>query len=98
MERGKQCLRTAIVITAMILDVLDGHVDAFDESVHSARPHPGQIKVAAALRALCHSKKYPSEIYDKCEKHDVQDPYTIRCTPQVKYGLMRSIKIHNDII
>jgi len=83
LERGKQCLRTSIVITAMILDVLDGHIDAFDEGVHNARPHPGQIKVAATLRALCHSKKYPSEIYDKCEKHDVQDPYTIRCTPQV---------------
>ena len=81
-HRAKQCVSTSVVITAIVLDILAGHVEAFDERVHEIRAHCGQGRVAAALRALCHSHKYTSEIYEQ-EKHDVQDPYTIRCVPQV---------------
>ena len=82
MQRAKHCLRTTIIINAIVLDILEGHTNAFDERVHAIRPHTGQQRVAATLRALCHSTKYPSEIYD-LDKHDVQDPYTVRCVPQV---------------
>ncbi|XP_063694089.1 probable histidine ammonia-lyase isoform X2 [Bolinopsis microptera] len=82
LQRAKQCLRTTIVINAIVLDILEGHTSAYDERVHAIRPHAGQQRVAAALRALCNNTKYPSEIYQQ-EKHDVQDPYTIRCVPQV---------------
>ena len=82
LHRAKHCLRTSIIINAMVLDILEGHTNAYDERVHAIRPHNGQQRVAATLRALCNSSKYPSEIYEQ-EKHDVQDPYTIRCLPQV---------------
>jgi len=82
LHRAKNCVRATVVIAAIVLDILEGHTNAFDERVHAIRPHMGQQRVAAALKALCNSTKYPSEIYEQ-EKHDVQDPYTIRCVPQV---------------
>ena len=81
--RAKHCARTAVVIAALALDVLEGHVDAMDARVHAIRPHSGQGRIAATFRALSHSAQYPSEVY-LMEKHDVQDPYTIRCSPQVR--------------
>ena len=82
LHRAKNCVRTTVIITAMVFDILEGHTNAFDDRVHAIRPHTGQRRIAAALKALCNSPKYPSEIYE-LEKHDVQDPYTIRCVPQV---------------
>ena len=93
LQRAKNCIKTAVVTIALVLDVLEGHVEAFDRKAHAVRPHPGQGKIAAALRAICHSKKYPSEMYEKIEKHDVQDPYTLRCVPQVI--LMIYIRCHS---
>src|SRR5580765_99589 len=76
---------TADVLGAMSLDALHGTDVAFDERIHAARPHPGQIKVAANLRRLIAG----SEIRDShkdCGR--VQDAYSLRCIPQV-HGAVR---------
>jgi histidine ammonia-lyase len=73
--------RTAHGAAAMSLEALRGTPDPFDERIHRARPHPGQLASAALLRELLAD----SEIRES-HRHDdprVQDAYSLRCTPQV---------------
>ncbi|HTA65119.1 MAG TPA: aromatic amino acid lyase [Xanthomonadaceae bacterium] len=51
-DRLERLLDTADLATAMTIDAFAGRVHAFDEAVHALRPHPGQVQVAAHLRAL----------------------------------------------
>ncbi|MCU1310377.1 MAG: histidine ammonia-lyase [Candidatus Angelobacter sp.] len=76
---------TADVLGAMSLDALKGTDAAFDERLHTARPHPGQIKVAANLRKMLEGSAL-RESHRDCGK--VQDAYSLRCIPQV-HGAVR---------
>lgn len=71
----------AIAAAAMSIDACRG-TDAFlDARIHDARNQPGQKAVAARLRELLAG----SEIIPSHAENDprVQDPYSLRCTPQV---------------
>ncbi|HSM86090.1 MAG TPA: histidine ammonia-lyase [Candidatus Limnocylindrales bacterium] len=76
---------TADVLGAMTLDALRGTDVAFDERIHSARPHAGQMKVAANLRRLLSGSQIRASHKD-CNR--VQDAYSLRCIPQV-HGAVR---------
>jgi histidine ammonia-lyase len=76
---------TADVLGAMTLDALHGTDVAFDERIHAARPHPGQMKVAAHLRGLLAGSQI-RESHKDCAR--VQDAYSMRCIPQV-HGAVR---------
>ncbi|MBZ5531163.1 MAG: histidine ammonia-lyase [Acidobacteriia bacterium] len=76
---------TADVLGAMTLDALHGTDVAFDERIHAARPHAGQMKVAANLRRLIAGSQIRDSHKD-CGR--VQDAYTLRCIPQV-HGAVR---------
>lgn len=70
----------ALVAGALSLEAMRGSAKPFDARIHAARGQPGQIAVAAALRALLEgSAIVPS--HAQCAR--VQDPYSIRCMPQV---------------
>ncbi|HUH03274.1 MAG TPA: histidine ammonia-lyase, partial [Kofleriaceae bacterium] len=72
--------RIADVAGAMSLEALQGTVRAFDERVLEARPQPGQVLVGAFLRSLLRESSI-AESHKDCGK--VQDPYSLRCMPQV---------------
>lgn len=63
---------------ATSIDAFDGRIEPFDALVHQVRPHEGQIKTAEAIRAHLSD----SEIIKRKKAH-VQDPYCLRCSPQV---------------
>jgi len=80
LERSVALCKAADLIAAMSLEALQGSATPFDERIHLARPHHGQIQVAENIRRLLKA----SEILDShrdCGK--VQDPYSLRCVPQV---------------
>ncbi len=79
--------RIADVAGAMSLEALKGTARAFDPRVVEARPHPGQIAVAAVLRELLADSPI-AESHRDCGK--VQDPYSLRCMPQV-HGATRDV-------
>jgi histidine ammonia-lyase len=79
--------RIADLAGAMSLEALKGTVRAFDPRVVAARPHPGQIAVATFLRALLAGSEI-AESHKDCGK--VQDPYSLRCMPQV-HGASRDM-------
>jgi len=76
---------TADVLGAMSLDALHGTDVAFDERIHLARPHAGQLLVAANLRRLLSGSQI-RESHKDCDR--VQDAYSLRCIPQV-HGAVR---------
>jgi histidine ammonia-lyase len=79
--------RVADIAGALSLEALKGTVRAFDERVIAARPHPGQIAVATFLRELLVGSAI-AESHKDCGK--VQDPYSLRCMPQV-HGATRDM-------
>jgi len=94
--RAERVVRLADVAGAMALEALRGTPVAFDERIHTARPHAGQIEVAAHLRELLRD----SQIRDSHLENDprVQDAYSLRCMPQV-HGAVRAALGHaRDIV
>jgi histidine ammonia-lyase len=69
----------ADVAGAMTWEGLAGLANAFDERVHEVRPHPGQIRCARNLRRLTEG----STVREHAARAKVQDPYSLRCMPQV---------------
>ena len=84
---AEETARVADIAGALSLDALKGTVRAFDERVIAARPHPGQIAVATLLRELLAGSEI-AESHKDCGK--VQDPYSLRCIPQV-HGATRDM-------
>jgi histidine ammonia-lyase len=78
-----RCLRlvtAADILGAMSLEALQGSARPFDARVHELRPHPGQKAAAANVRRLLEHSEI-LESHRGCGK--VQDPYSLRCIPQV---------------
>ena len=72
---------TASVVAAMSVEALLGTDVAFAAAYHGARPHAGQQRVAAELRHLLRDSQLQRSHHG--QPHKVQDPYSIRCVPQV---------------
>jgi histidine ammonia-lyase len=91
LERARRLVRLADVAGAMSLEALRGTPAAFDERIHKARPHAGQMAAAEHLIALLEG----SEIRESHREHDtrVQDAYCLRCMPQV-HGAVRDVLDH----
>jgi histidine ammonia-lyase len=70
----------AMVSGSMSLDALQGSDVPFDPRIHSLRGHPGQVQVAQVYRELLAGSEI-RESHRTCER--VQDPYSLRCQPQV---------------
>jgi histidine ammonia-lyase len=83
--------RTASVAAAMSVEALLGTDVAFSAAYQLARPHPGQIAVAAELRHLLRDSGFQAS--HKATPHKVQDPYSLRCAPQV-HGAVRDALDH----
>ena len=81
--------RIAHLAGAMSLEALLGTPVAFDARIHDARGQLGQAASAALLRALLQS----SEIRESHRDNDprVQDPYALRCMPQVHGPVLDAI-------
>jgi histidine ammonia-lyase len=77
---AQRLLEAAIVAVALSLEAFKGSTVPFDERLHAIRGHPGPARVAARLRALLAGSEVVASHAD-CGR--VQDPYTLRCAPQV---------------
>ena len=71
---------SAMMAGALSLEAIQGSIKPFDARIHAARGQPGQIAVAGALRELLDGSQIVPSHAD-CGR--VQDPYSIRCIPQV---------------
>ncbi|MBS1806245.1 MAG: histidine ammonia-lyase [Acidobacteria bacterium] len=90
-SRARRVAELCDLAGAMSLDALKGTPAAFDPRIQKARPHAGQIAVAAHLVRLLEG----SQIRESHREHDtrVQDAYCLRCMPQV-HGAARDVLQH----
>jgi histidine ammonia-lyase len=89
-QRLHYCLEAADIIGAMSLEALTGTKAPFDERLHRLRPYTGSLLVAQRLRLLLHDSAIMQSHVD-CGR--VQDPYSLRCMPQV-HGASRNAWQH----
>jgi histidine ammonia-lyase len=83
-------VNSADVLGGLCCDALKGTDTAFDERIHKARPHIGQMKTAANLRHMLEGSQI-RESHRDCGR--VQDAYSLRCIPQV-HGAVRDTLEH----
>lgn len=89
-HRLHYCLEAADIIGAMSLEALTGTKAPFDERLHRLRPFTGTQLVAQRLRQLLYNSAIMKSHVD-CGR--VQDPYSLRCMPQV-HGASRNAWLH----
>jgi histidine ammonia-lyase len=76
----EEVFAAAVVSGSMSLDALQGSDAPFDPRIHQLRGHEGQAQVAEVYRELLAGSEI-RESHRTCER--VQDPYSLRCQPQV---------------
>jgi len=87
LRKAERLVDTSDLICSASLEGILGSPKAYKEWVHATRPHEGQSRSAALLRSFMEE----SEIYQShltCDR--VQDPYSLRCAPQV-HGACRDL-------
>jgi len=85
-------ISAAEAATALTFEALFGIQDALDERLHHARRHPGQMKTARHLKNLLSG----SEFSGKTSR--VQDPYSLRCAPQILGPAWETLAFVEDVV
>jgi histidine ammonia-lyase len=95
---AEKLFNIACVNAAFAIEIFGGIDDAFDADLHQVKPHPGQVEVAAIIRKLYRGTRnitIREDMHQRIRKQNdqdvpvfetdinVQDVYSIRCTPQV---------------
>jgi histidine ammonia-lyase len=88
LRSGAILINTADVAAALSLDALRGTPTAFDQRIAAVRPHPGHATTARNLARLNGGSEIRESHRSAVKDPRVQDPYSLRCTPQV-HGAVR---------
>ncbi|MBI9047032.1 MAG: histidine ammonia-lyase [Anaerolineaceae bacterium] len=87
--KAEQLIPISDIIAAMSIEAMRGTLQAFDPRIHAVRAHPGQEASAKYIHWLLEG----SQLMRGFDPLDVQDPYSMRCTPQV-HGSARDTITH----
>ncbi|MEE9164887.1 MAG: aromatic amino acid ammonia-lyase, partial [Nitrospinota bacterium] len=79
-EKFARCLDYADLIGALSLEAMLESHKPFVERLHQLRPHPGALTVAKRMRTILKGSQVVKS-HEHCGR--VQDPYSVRCIPQV---------------
>ena len=88
LKKATHLMEVADLIATISLEALNGRVEPFNPLLHTIRKQNGQTISASRVRHYLEG----SEIGDRFKKH-VQDPYSLRCVPQV-HGATRQVLKH----
>ena len=92
---AERAFEAGLVTGALSLDGAKGTDTPFDPRIHALRPHAGQRDVAATLRQLIAGSEI-RESHRDCSK--VQDPYCLRCMPQVMGSCLDALRHSGSIL
>ena len=93
-RRAKQLLDLSDLAGAMSLEALKGSPVAYDSRIHQARPHRGQVEVAARLSRFLRDSEIRQSHID-CGR--IQDAYSLRCIPQVHGPVRESLEYVRNV-
>ena len=88
----KKIMKLADIICALTVDGIRGTSQAFDLDISKLKPHKGQLECATNLNLLLKDSEVMSS-HQGCGR--VQDPYSLRCAPQV-HGACRQTLHHAE--
>jgi histidine ammonia-lyase len=86
---------TALIAGALSTDAASGSDAPFDDRIHKARGHLSQITVAKRMRELLFDSPI-RESHRHCNR--VQDPYSLRCQPQVMGAVLHQIQFVKETL
>ena len=86
--------KLADIAAAMTAEALSGIIKAYDEKIHILRNQEGQTETADNLRKILRG----SENVTGSNPHKVQDPYSLRCIPQIHGASRDAIKYVYEIV
>jgi len=89
-DRLQKCLDHADLIGAMMIDGLKGSSSPYLVELHNLRPYPSTKHVAERIDGLLRDSEILKN-HENCDR--VQDPYSLRCIPQV-HGASRAAWLH----
>jgi len=90
-ERAWRILSAVISATALSIHALKGNVQHYHPVISEAKPFPGQLFVSAQIINLLRAKVAPHHLEDDTLE-TLQDPYSLRCAPQVAGVLYDGLK------
>lgn len=90
---GEHLFHQANKVAALSLEAYDGRLNPFSSAVNEIRNQQGQIEVASVFRGLLAG----SELVEQPKKH-VQDPYCLRCIPQVHGASWDALQYAKSIV
>ena len=90
LEKLQNCLSQADIIAALMIEGLLGSASPFLEALHKLRPYKGSKHVAQRMTSLLSGSSINAS-HSGCDR--VQDPYSLRCVPQV-HGASRNAWLH----
>lgn len=96
---AENLIKAASVIGATSVEAALGSRVPFDDRIHQARGHQSQIDMAHAYRELLQQSEIGSSHVSHesgCEK--VQDPYSLRCQPQVMGACLQQIRFASEVL
>jgi tyrosine ammonia-lyase len=111
-ERARRAAFLAMRLAVLYAECLGGRLEAWDARFAVARPHPGQQRAHEALLQWATGSErlranvQPPPVLDETHAVDgwlpegelPQDPYTIRCVPQVIGAVLDVLRFHEDIV
>ncbi len=92
--QAKRLMKMADLISALTVDVMKASQKPFAEAISRLKPHPGQLASAQNLRNFLVGSEIMNAHHD-CKR--VQDPYSLRCIPQV-HGACRQTLTHAEVV
>lgn len=96
---ARKLVKCAEMSGAMSVEVLQGLAEPFDDRLHQARPHLGQIASAHHMRQLLEGSKLVGFTEERAFKGlHLQDPYSLRCIPQVMGAARSAVDYASDTI
>lgn len=93
---AENAVATASVTASMSVESLTGTDVAFAAAYQAVRPHPGQQLVAAQMRSLLRDSELIRAHHGQA--HKVQDPYSIRCVPQVHGAVLDALRYVRSVL
>lgn len=93
---AKRVVKIADIATALTLEAVRGTKRAYDPDISTLKPQPGQLLVSNNLTKLLSEVSDIAKSHEDCGK--VQDPYSLRCVPQVHGAIRQTLQHAQDVL
>jgi histidine ammonia-lyase len=95
LHEAKKIVKYADIISCLTLDAVRGTASAFDERISRLKPQPGQVDVSSNLLKIIKGSEI---VLSHKEDGKVQDPYSLRCIPQVHGACRQTLRHAEEVL